>query len=67
MPPSRDVGSRRARQCCARRRARAMSESDRIAAFKEVAELMPDDPVVRFGLAGAYLYARQADLAVVEY
>jgi len=32
-----------------------VAESDRIAEFKEVAELMPDDPVVRFGLAGAYL------------
>ena len=28
---------------------------------------MPDDPVVRFGLAGAYLDAGQADLAVAEY
>jgi Luciferase-like monooxygenase len=27
-------------------------ERNRIAEFKEVAELMPDDPVVRFGLAG---------------
>ncbi len=27
-----------------------MAEADRIAEFKEVAELMPDDPVVRFGL-----------------
>ena len=32
-----------------------MAERDRIAEFKEVAEIMPDDPVVRFGLAGAYL------------
>jgi hypothetical protein len=29
-------------------------ERDRIAEFKEVAELMPDGPVVRFGLAGGY-------------
>jgi Flp pilus assembly protein TadD len=29
--------------------------------------MMPDDPVVRFGLAGAYLDAGQADLAVAEY
>ncbi len=44
-----------------------MAESDRIAEFKEVAELMPDDPVVRFGLAGAYLDAGQAESAVREY
>ena len=31
-----------------------MVERDRIAEFKEVAELMPDGPVVRFGLAGGY-------------
>jgi predicted Zn-dependent protease len=40
---------------------------DRIGEFKEVAEMMPDDPVVRFGLAGAYLDAGQADDAVIEY
>jgi len=28
---------------------------------------MPDDPVVRFGLAGAYLQAGQAENAVREY
>jgi Flp pilus assembly protein TadD len=44
-----------------------VSERDRIAEFKEVAELMPDDPVVRFGLAGAYLEAGQAESAVLEY
>ncbi len=44
-----------------------MAEGDRIAEFKEVAELMPDDPVVRFGLAGAYLDAGQAESAVAEY
>ena len=44
-----------------------MAEHDRIAEFKEVAELMPDDPVVRFGLAGAYLEAGQAESAVIEY
>jgi Flp pilus assembly protein TadD len=44
-----------------------MAERDRIAEFKEVAEMMPEDPVVRFGLAGAYLDAGQADSAVVEY
>jgi Flp pilus assembly protein TadD len=42
-------------------------ERDRIAEFKEVAELMPDDPVVRFGLAGAYLDAGQPESAIVEY
>ncbi len=44
-----------------------MGEGDRIAEFKEVAELMPDDPVVRFGLAGAYLDAGEAESAVLEY
>jgi Flp pilus assembly protein TadD len=44
-----------------------MPERDRIAEFKEVAELMPDDAVVRFGLAGAYLDAGQAESAVAEY
>ena len=42
-------------------------ERDRIAEFKEVAEMMPDDPVVRFGLAGAYLEGGQAESAVTEY
>ncbi len=42
-------------------------DRDRIAEFKEVAELMPDDPVVRFGLAGAYLEAGQVESAVIEY
>jgi Flp pilus assembly protein TadD len=40
---------------------------ERIAEFKEVAELMPDDPVVRFGLAAAYLDAAQPENAVIEY
>jgi Flp pilus assembly protein TadD len=44
-----------------------MTEGDRIAELKEVAELMPDDPVVRFGLAGAYLNAGQPENAVDEY
>ena len=44
-----------------------MAEADRIAEFKEVAEEMPDDPVVRFGLAGAYLDAGQPENAVEEY
>jgi Flp pilus assembly protein TadD len=47
--------------------ASAMTERDRIAEFKEVLDLMPDDPVVRFGLAGAYLDARQPELAAAEY
>jgi Flp pilus assembly protein TadD len=41
--------------------------TDRIAEFKEVAGEMPDDPEVRFGLAGAYLDAGQAENAVTEY
>ncbi len=40
---------------------------NRIAEFKEVAALIPDDPVVRFGLAGAYLDAGQPEEAVLEY
>ena len=42
-------------------------ERNRIAEFKEVAALIPDDPVVRFGLAGAYLDAGQPEEAVLEY
>ena len=44
-----------------------MADDDRIAAFKEVADEMPDDPVVRFGLAGAYLDAGHAESAAAEY
>ncbi len=44
-----------------------MAASDRIAEFREVAELMPEDPVVRFGLAGAYLEAGRAEEAAREY
>lgn len=44
-----------------------MTDQDRIAEFEEVAELMPDDPVVRFGLAGAYLEAGRAEEAAREY
>jgi predicted RNA polymerase sigma factor len=33
----------------------------------QLVELMPDDPVVRFGLAGAYLEAGQAESAIFEY
>ena len=44
-----------------------MAEQDRIAEFQEVLELMPEDPDVRFGLAGAYLAAEQLESAVAEY
>ena len=44
-----------------------MTDPDRIAEFEEVLELMPDDPVVRFGLAGAYLDAGRADDAAAAY
>jgi len=45
----------------------APADQDRIEEFKEVVEIMPDDPVVRFGLAGAYLDAGQPDAAATEY
>jgi Flp pilus assembly protein TadD len=44
-----------------------MVAKDRIAEFKEVVEMMPEDPVVRFGLAAAYLDADQAEAAVAEH
>jgi Flp pilus assembly protein TadD len=44
-----------------------MVAKDRIAEFKEVVEMMPEDPVVRFGLAAAYLDAGQAEAAVAEH
>jgi Flp pilus assembly protein TadD len=44
-----------------------VSTPDRIAEFEEVAGLMPEDPVVRFGLAGAYLDADRAEDAAREY
>ncbi len=44
-----------------------MAERDRIAEFKEVVAEMPDDPVLRFGLAGAYLDAGRPESAVAEY
>jgi Flp pilus assembly protein TadD len=44
-----------------------MTTGDRIAEFEEVAGLMPEDPVVRFGLAGAYLEADRPDDAAREY
>jgi Flp pilus assembly protein TadD len=45
----------------------AVPEADRLAEFKEVAALMPEDPVVRFGLAGALLDAGEAEEAAREY
>jgi predicted Zn-dependent protease len=45
-------------------RVTSVTEQDRIAEFKEVRDLMPEDPVVRFGLGGAYLDAGQAESAV---
>jgi len=44
-----------------------VTDRERIAEFREVVELMPDDPVVRFGLAGAYLDAGLAEEAVTQY
>jgi Flp pilus assembly protein TadD len=44
-----------------------MTGRDRIAEFKEVLELMPEDAVVRFGLAGAYLDVGEFESAVAEY
>ncbi len=44
-----------------------MTPEEKIAQFKEVADLMPDDPVVRLGLATAYLEADQAEDAVREF
>ncbi len=44
-----------------------MDQADRIAEFREVADMMPEDPVVRFGLAGACLEAGQAVEAAAEY
>ena len=44
-----------------------MDAQGRLAEFQEVAAMMPDDPVVRFGLAGAYMDAGQPEAAVVEY
>ena len=44
-----------------------MTPEEKIAQFKEVADLMPDDPVVRLGLGTAYLEAAQAEDAVREF
>ena len=41
--------------------------SEKIAQFKEVVALFPDDPVARFGLASAYLEAGDAEEAVREF
>ncbi len=41
--------------------------NDKVAEFKEVAGLFPNDPVVRIGLGGAYLEAGQAEDAVREF
>jgi len=41
--------------------------SEKVLQFKEVAELFPDDPVARIGLATAYLEAGQAEDAVREF
>jgi hypothetical protein len=41
-----------------------VTERDRIGEFKEVAELLPHDPVVQFGLAAAYLEAGQLPIQV---
>lgn len=51
-------------------RARSLTQkrmSEKIAQFKEVVDLFPDDPVARFGLANAYLEAGQAEEAVREF
>jgi len=44
-----------------------MNAEEKIAAFKELTEEMPDDPDVWFGLAGAYLDAGTADEAIAAY
>lgn len=43
------------------------SPAERVAQFKEVAALFPDDPVARFGLANAYLEAGLAEPAAREF
>jgi Flp pilus assembly protein TadD len=44
-----------------------VTPEEKIAQFREVADLMPDDPVVRLGLASAYLEAGRAEDAVREF
>jgi len=41
--------------------------SEKVAQFREVVDLFPDDPVARFGLASAYLEAGSAEDAVREF
>ena len=41
--------------------------SEKITQFKEVADLFPDDPVVRIGLASAYLEAGRTEDAIREF
>lgn len=41
--------------------------TEKIAQFKEVVDLFPDDPVTRIGLASAYLEAGQAEDAIREF
>ncbi len=44
-----------------------MTPEEKIAQFKEVAELMPGDPVVRLGLASAYLEAGKDEAGAREF
>ena len=44
-----------------------MTPEEKIAQFEEVADLMPNDPVVRLGLGSAYLEAGRAEDAVREF
>jgi Flp pilus assembly protein TadD len=44
-----------------------VTPEEKIAQFEEVAGLMPEDPVVRLGLATAYLEAGRAEDAVREF
>lgn len=44
-----------------------MTPDEKIIQFKEVVEMMPDDPVARLGLATAYLEAGEAENAVREF
>lgn len=41
--------------------------SEKVSQFKEVVDLFPDDPVVRIGLATAYLEAGQPEDAIREF
>lgn len=44
-----------------------MTPEEKIAQFREVVGLMPDDPVAHLGLASAYLEAGRAEDAVREF